>query len=152
MGSDPQSYLQDTHDRMRDQFFREFSAQGSMAMRSLREWHQRFGVPAISAPSFPGPIRATLRVKLIEEEAEEFRAASESGDVVEAADAIGDLLYVVYGAALEWGIDADAVFAEVHRSNMTKVWPDGTVHYREDGKVIKPPTYSKADIKGVVGL
>lgn len=137
----------------------------SKAYEMLREWHEKFGVPIRSECGAPSEERRRLRVALILEEFEEFAYASgfindldglrrldniHGGDPVEAADALGDLLYVVYGAALEWGIPIDAVFAEIHRSNMTKVWPDGTVHYRDDGKVIKPPTYSKADIKGVL--
>lgn len=120
-------------------------------MRSLIEWHDKFGVPIVSSPTPPSDARRKLRIELIREEFErELVPASEAGDVVEVADALGDLVYVIYGAALEWGIPLDAVFAEIHRSNMTKVWPDGTVHYREDGKVLKPPTYSRADIKGVL--
>lgn len=72
-------------------------------------------------------------------------------DLIEAADAIGDMLVVVYGAANRLGIDAEAVFNEVMRSNNTKIWPDGTVHKRElDGKVIKPSTYSPANIEDVL--
>jgi len=119
------------------------------ATEMLREWHAKFGVPILPAPAWPGEKRAELRVRLINEEALEFEQASAGHDPVAVADAIADLLYVVYGAALEWGIPADDVLAEVHRSNMTKVWPDGTVHYREDGRVLKPPTYSPADIAGV---
>jgi predicted HAD superfamily Cof-like phosphohydrolase len=89
---------------------------------------------------------------LIREEWEEFAEASRVCDVTGAADALADLLYVVYGAALEWGIPLDDVFVEVHRSNMSKVWPDGTVHYREDGKVLKPPTYSPADVAKVLKI
>jgi predicted HAD superfamily Cof-like phosphohydrolase len=57
-----------------------------------------------------------------------------------------DSLYVIIGTAVSYGIDIERVFDEVHRSNMTKVWPDGTVHYDEHGKVLKPLTYSRADI------
>jgi predicted HAD superfamily Cof-like phosphohydrolase len=71
-----------------------------------------------------------LRCALIEEEAAEFRAAVEDGDIVAVADAIADLLYVVYGAALTFGIPAHAVFTEVHRSNMTKLDDDGLPRYR----------------------
>lgn len=124
----------------------------SHAISMLVEWHKKFGVPVKLTPQYPGEDRAELRIELIREELEEFEAASNSGDIIGVADAIGDLLYVIYGAALEWGIPADYVLREVHRSNMTKVWPDGTVHYREDGKVIKPPTYSPPDIKGILGL
>lgn len=72
-------------------------------------------------------------------------------DLIQAADAIGDILVVTYGAANRLGVNGTAVFNEVHRSNMTKVWPDGTVHKREsDGKVIKPESYSPADIDSVL--
>jgi predicted HAD superfamily Cof-like phosphohydrolase len=116
----------------------------------LKEWHSKFGVPIQTKSEFPGPERAKLRVSLINEEAKEFSDASDQADVVEAADALADLLYVVYGAALEWGIPIDAVFTEVHRSNMSKLWADGKPRYREDGKVLKPPTYSPADVAGVL--
>lgn len=122
----------------------------SKAVNMLKEWHSKFAVPIQDTPRFPGKERARLRVALIDEEATEFRSASYDADVVEVADALADLLYVVYGAALEWGIPIDAVFAEVHRSNMSKVWPDGTIHYREDGKVLKPSTYSPADIARIL--
>jgi predicted HAD superfamily Cof-like phosphohydrolase len=72
-------------------------------------------------------------------------------NLVEAADAIGDILVVTYGAANRLGVDAQSIFNEVNRSNMSKVWEDGTIHKREsDGKVIKPPTYSPANIAGVL--
>jgi predicted HAD superfamily Cof-like phosphohydrolase len=72
-------------------------------------------------------------------------------DLIEAADAIGDILVTTYGAANRLGVNASQVFKEVDRSNNTKVWEDGTIHRREsDGKVIKPPTYSPADIAGVL--
>ena len=130
----------------------------SNADTKLREWHNTFGVPILDRPQSPPEDRRRLRVDLIREGFLEFCDASGlteltpqrtywgPGDVIEAADALADLVYVIYGAALEWGIPLDAVFDEVHRSNMTKVWPDGTVHYRDDGKVIKPPTYSPADV------
>lgn len=122
----------------------------SEAELMLREWHRKFEVPLANEPTVPPPTRRELRVKLINEEAKEFSDASDACDLIEAADALADLLYVVYGAALEWGIPVDDVLKEVHRSNMTKVWPDGTVHRREDGKILKPPTYSRANIHEVL--
>lgn len=122
----------------------------SEGVRMLKEWHHKFSVPIKDSPQYPGEKRAMLRAELITEESQEFASACLEGNLVEMADALGDLLYVVIGAALECGIPADAVLAEVHRSNMTKVWADGTVHYREDGKVLKPPTYSRADVAGVL--
>ncbi len=115
------------------------------------------------------PKTRLLVANLVVEEALEFAAAmgfvpntaedfelTSSGcepNLVEAADAVGDILVVTYGAANRLGIDATEVFKEVHRSNMTKVWPDGTVHKREsDGKVIKPDTYSPADVAGTLKL
>ena len=62
-------------------------------------------------------------------------------DTAAAADALADLVYVVYGMALETGIDLAAVLAEVQRSNMSKLGPDGRPVYREDGKVLKSPGY-----------
>lgn len=53
---------------------------------------------------------------------------------------------------MEWGIPLDDVFAEVHRSNMTKIWPDGTVHKRGDGKILKPPTYSRPNLKPILEM
>jgi predicted HAD superfamily Cof-like phosphohydrolase len=106
-----------------------------------------------------------LAANLVHEEAEEFveslgfkivsdaegshlEVSGQKPDLVEAADAIGDVLVVIYGAANRLGVNAYDLFAEVMRSNMTKVWPDGTVHRRElDGKVIKPSTYSPANIR-----
>jgi predicted HAD superfamily Cof-like phosphohydrolase len=122
------------------------------AVEMLLEWHKKFGVPVSLVPCIPPRDRRDLRASLITEEAAEFDLASTAGDITEAADALADLLYVIYGAALEWGIDVDAVLEEVHRSNMTKVWPDGTIHMRDDGKILKPPTYSPADIRKVLGL
>ena len=66
-------------------------------------------------------------------------------------DAICDLLYVTYGAAIALGVDINPFFEEVHRSNMSKLDPEtGMATYRNDGKVIKPSTYSPADIKSLM--
>ena len=73
-------------------------------------------------------------------------------DVVETADALADLVYVIYGMALETGIDLAAVLTEVQRSNMSKLGEDGKPIYREDGKVLKGPGYFRPDVVGVLGL
>ncbi|WP_136193903.1 MULTISPECIES: bifunctional GNAT family N-acetyltransferase/nucleoside triphosphate pyrophosphohydrolase family protein [Actinomyces] len=73
-------------------------------------------------------------------------------DTVEAADALADLVYVIYGMALETGIDLAAVLAEVQRSNMSKLGADGRPIYREDGKVLKGPGFFPPDVPGVLGL
>src|SRR6266576_202535 len=91
----------------------------------ILEFHERFEIPARSEAGFPPQDRIDLRVELIREEFEELKDAIAAQDLVEVADALTDLLYVTYGAALEFGIDADVTFREVHRSNMTKLGEDG---------------------------
>ena len=72
--------------------------------------------------------------------------------MVEIADALGDLLYVVYGAGHAFGIDLDECFKEFHASNMSKLGPDGKPIKREDGKVLKPDTFFPPDLKSILGL
>lgn len=73
-------------------------------------------------------------------------------DPVEAADALGDLRYIVDGGNLVCGFPGELVLAEIHRSNMSKLGPDGLPVKREDGKILKGPTYTKPDIARVIGL
>lgn len=68
----------------------------------------------------------------------------------QVAKELADLLYVVYGTAEELGFQLEDIFARVHKSNMSKVWDDGTVHYNEFGKVLKPPTYSPPDLSDLI--
>lgn len=75
----------------------------------------------------------------------------EEVDLVEAADALGDLDYVVQGSNLVFGFPAEAVLGEIHRSNMSKLGEDGLPVHREDGKVIKGPNYSPPDLKPILG-
>ena len=120
------------------------------ASEMVRKFHEKIGVPILASPTIPAEDRRQLRIDLIQEEFEEFVKASQRGDIVGVADALADIDYVVHGAAHEWGIPLDPIMEEVHRSNMTKVWPDGTIHRREDGKILKPPTYSPANIEAVL--
>ena len=71
-------------------------------------------------------------------------------DIIEVADALTDLLYVVYGAGHSWGIDLDKCFAEVQRSNMSKLGEDGKPIYNEKGKVMKGPNYFKPNLSKFV--
>lgn len=108
-------------------------------------FHRQFGLTepdGLDAASFPGE----LRVRLIQEEAEEFAEAVRDGDVVEMVDALCDLLYVTYGAAVSLGVDLQPFFEEVHASNMAKV--DG--YRREDGKWMKPAGWQPPDIAGLL--
>jgi NTP pyrophosphatase (non-canonical NTP hydrolase) len=114
---------------------------------ALLESHRAQRLVSNTVPTLdvPEAVKA-LRCSLIEEEAAEFRAALEGGDIVGVADAIADLLYVVYGAARTFGIPVREVFAEVHRSNMTKLDDNGEPIVRAEGKVMKGPHYSPPDL------
>lgn len=93
---------------------------------------------------------ASLRLDLIEEELDELTDAVVKGDVVEIADALADILYVTYGAAHTFGIPIDEVFAEVHRSNMTKLGADGKPVLRADGKAMKGPNYEPPQVAKII--
>ncbi len=106
-------------------------------------FHDKFGLG--QGPEHDPAIRnGQLRIDLIMEEAEEFETAVHRGDVVAAADALADLLYVTLGSAVEFGIDLEPVFKEVHASNLRKT--GGTL--RADGKLLKGPNWVPPDIKG----
>ena len=113
----------------------------------VQQFHERFGLRTNTRPSLPGAGVHRLRTLLIEEELAEFRNAGEAEDLVGVADALADLLYVVYGAAAEYGVDLEPVFAEIHRANMTK---DSRARCRADGKVSKGAAYQPPDVRGVV--
>lgn len=100
-----------------------------------------------STPKIPNEKIQKLRVRLIEEECDELAVAFIENNIVDTADAIADLLYVVLGAAVACGIDIEPVFTEVHRSNMTK-FKDG--YLRDDGKWIKGPSYDPARIRPIL--
>ena len=88
-------------------------------------------------PEFPEEKVINLRISLIKEELDEFQEALKEKNLVEVADALTDLLYVTYGAGHAFGIDLDKCFAEVQRSNMSKLGEDGKPIYNEQGKVMK---------------
>lgn len=108
--------------------------------------------PVKTKPELANVLTAALRLKLIDEEVIELRDAMEERDLVEVADALTDILYVVYGTGHAYGINLDKCFAEVHRSNMSKFGPNGEVLKNSDGKVIKGPNYSKPDIASILLL
>ena len=118
-------------------------------LSKVRAFHEAFAIPVLSVPTIPAD-RVALRLALIDEERQELTEALEAGDIVEVADALTDIAYLVYGTALEFGIDLDACFAEVHRSNMSKLGADGRPIFRDDGKVLKGPTYSRPDLAPIL--
>lgn len=103
-------------------------------------------------PVFPEEHIQKLRLDLIEEELDELHLGVDNIDIVEVADALTDLLYVVYGAGHAFGIDLDECFQEVHESNMSKLGEEGRAIKREDGKVLKPDTYFPPDLKRVLSV
>ncbi len=94
----------------------------------------------------------TLRFNLMKEENEEYLEAANNSDLVEVADALGDMLYILCGTILEHGLQhkIEEVFNEIQRSNMSKLGEDGQPIYREDGKVLKGPNYFKPNIEAIL--
>lgn len=123
------------------------------AWERVGEFHAAFALPQRNDPAPHIPLaEAQLRERLLDEEVNELRAAVGSGDIIGIADALADIVYIACGTAHVYGIDLDAVFDEVHRSNMTKLGPDGFPLYREDGKVLKGPHYRPPDVAAVLGI
>ena len=105
-----------------------------------------FGQEVKNKASFGTDQINQLRYNLIKEELEELRIAREEKDLLEAADALTDILYVTYGAGHAFGIDLDKCFNEVQESNMSKPGEDGKPIYNEMGKVMKGPKYFKPNL------
>ena len=143
-------------------------------MDLVMEFHRTYSVPI---RSFDDPTlsydRLDLRMSLIAEEFAELvgavygkrartiieaataeAAGADDGqrDVIEAADALADLVYVIFGMAIESGMDLDSVLAEVQASNLSKLMPDGSVKLREDGKVLKGPNFFPPNIARGLGI
>jgi predicted HAD superfamily Cof-like phosphohydrolase len=114
--------------------------------RMVAEFHRRFGIAIGTIPVAPDEATRSLRVNLIKEEFDELQEALAQQDLSAIAKELADLLYVVYGTAVSCGIDLEPVFQEVHRSNLSKVGGSR----REDGKWIKPPTYSPACVQPIL--
>ena len=113
----------------------------------VKNFMETYGQEVKIKPSFPSEKIVQLRYDLIKEELDELSLAIKDKDIVEVADALTDLLYVVYGAGHAFGIDLDKCFAEVQRSNMSKLGEDGNPIYNENGKVMKGPNSSKPNLK-----
>ena len=112
---------------------------------------EAFGQNVEMEPTWPDFNTRDLRLELISEEFSELCQAMEDRDMVQIADALTDLLYVVYGAGHSFGLDLDECFEEVHRSNMSKLGKNGRPIYREDGKVMKGPGYFEPDLERILG-
>ena len=116
-------------------------------------FHRSFGLGISDRPRADlGKAKNHLRFNLMDEENREYFDAAQKDDLVEVADALGDMLYILCGTILEHGMQhiIEEVFDEIQRSNMSKLGEDGKPIYREDGKVLKGPSYFKPDIKGIL--
>jgi len=149
------------------------------SLNQVADFHKTFKAPILDTPQIPSEQRCELRVSLLQEELNELSQAIKDKDIVEIADALCDIQYVLSGAVLEFGLGDKFVelFNEVQRSNMSKACSteeeaqrtlehykqkDGTegyykqvgdkwVTYRNgDDKVLKSISYSPANIKGML--
>ena len=114
------------------------------------DFMQAFGQSVEEQPTWPDFNTRELRVDLIQEEVDELVEAIANKDMVEIADALADILYVVYGAGHSFGIDLDECFTEVHASNMSKLGDDGTPVKAENGKVMKGPGFFPPDLESIL--
>lgn len=119
----------------------------------LREFHETAGLRLPDHPTFDiGAefVSDEVRQKMLDSEVQELRDAVAAGNLTEIADALADIVYVAVGTAVTYGIPFDAVFTEVHRSNMTKFLPGGPV-INEDGKIVKGTGYKPPRIAELLG-
>ncbi len=119
----------------------------------VREFHDAFKISNEGNPVGKVHDKALLlRYKLMREENEEYLEAAQNGDLVEVADALGDMLYILCGTILTHGMQDKIVevFQEIQLSNMSKLDSDGNPIYREDGKVMKSDQYFKPNISEIL--
>ena len=119
----------------------------------VQEFHEIYKIGFSKTPIVDlGIIKNRLRFDLMKEENEEYLEAVEKNDLIEIADALGDMLYILCGTILEHGLQdkIETVFEEIHRSNLSKLGADGNPIYREDGKVIKGQNYFKPNIAAIL--
>lgn len=150
-----------------------------MSLEKVIEFHTTFKSPILKNPQFPAEGRQELRISLLQEELDELKEAIKNQDIVEVADALADLQYILYGTVLEFGLTEkfNHLFNEVHRSNMSKAClsekeaqetsqfyleKDGTqtyyeerdgkwfVYRKEDDKTLKSINYSPANLKSIL--
>lgn len=122
-------------------------------LAAVKKFHTAFGLGINEKPVADlGTAKNLLRYNLMKEENEEYLAAANSGDLVEVADALGDMLYILCGTILEHGMQhkIEEVFDEIQRSNMSKLGGDGKPLYREDGKVLKGPNFFSPNLEKIL--
>ena len=122
-------------------------------LEAVKQFHEIFKIGYSTTPKASlGEDKNRLRYNLMKEENEEYLEAVQNNDIVEIADALGDMLYILCGTILEHGLQhkIEEVFDEIQRSNMSKLGEDGKPIYREDGKVMKGPNYFKPNFEEIL--
>ena len=122
-------------------------------LEAVALFHTTYGLGVSQTPKADlGNSKNELRFNLMKEENEEYLDAVQNNDLVETADALGDMLYILCGTMLEHGLQhkIEEVFDEIQRSNMSKLGEDGKPIYREDGKVMKGPNYFKPNFETIL--
>jgi len=122
-------------------------------LSAVEEFHNAFGLGVSEIMQADlGEAKNMLRFNLMDEENKEYLEAAANNDMIEVADALGDMLYILCGTILEHGMQykIEDVFNEIQRSNMSKLGADGKPIYREDGKVLKGPNYFKPNIQDIL--
>ena len=115
----------------------------------VRAFQRAVGQHIGEKPEFPSKEERELRKKLLAEEYTEYVVAEYNNDFVEVADALADMIYIICGTAVSYGIPLDDIFEEVHASNMAKL-VDGKVLRRADGKIQKPEGWAPPDIERIL--
>ena len=122
-------------------------------LNAVKLFHETYGLGVSTEMKADlGKLKNELRFNLMKEENEEYLEAVENNDIVEIADALGDMLYILCGTILEHGLQhkIEEVFDVIQRSNMSKLGEDGKPIYREDGKVMKGPNYFKPNFSAIL--
>ena len=124
-------------------------------LESVKLFHKKFNIDYLNEPkaNIPDEIKE-LRFKLMEEENLEYLKATKENDIVEIADALGDMLYILCGTIISHGLQnkIEEIFQEIQNSNMSKLGDNGKPIYRDDGKVLKGPNYFKPDIRKILKI
>ena len=122
-------------------------------LKAVQKFHETFGLGvSYEMKADLGAKKNDLRFELMREENEEYLEAVRNNDIIETADALGDMLYILCGTILEHGLQhkIEEVFDEIQNSNMSKLGANGKPIYREDGKVMKGPDYFKPNFEEIL--
>lgn len=122
-------------------------------INSVKIFHEVYNLSYKDSPVADiGIDKINLRFKLMEEENQEYLEAAKNNDIIEVADALGDMLYILCGTIIEHGMQdkIEEIFDEIQKSNLSKLGDDGKPIYRNDGKVMKGPNYFKPNISEIL--